>query len=326
MRPAEPEVAQAVGGLREKGILAEPLAAHLLRVARGDLVSLRMELRTLLYLGVLLLTTGVGLFVRDFHQRIGPAAIASALAFSAGVCFAWVVRRATPFSWGKGADPGVAFDYVLLLGLLLVSADLAYVEVQFGLFGTEWPYHLLAVALLCLFAAFRWDSPVALGLALTSFAAWRGVAVNVLHGVVGAGHVAETRWNAIGCGALFAAAGLALVRLGKKAHFEQVWLNFGLLLLFGGLLSGVFGQGSSWGWWALLLAAVAAGVIAAAFRAGKTVYFAEGVAAAYLGLLRALGEVFERARAETAFFLVVAASAAGVLWLIVAAHRRMRER
>ncbi len=326
MRPAQPEVVEAIGGLKEKGILGEPLAGRLLRVARGDLVSLRMEIRALLYLGVLLLTTGVGLFVRDYHQRIGPAAIASALAFSAGVSLAWVVRRATPFTWGKGADPGVAFDYVLLLGLLLVSADLAYVEVQFGLFGPEWPWHLLVVALLCLFAAFRWDSGVALGLALTSFAAWRGVAVNVLHGVVGAGRAGETRWNAIGCGALFAAGGLALARLGKKAHFEDVWLNFGLLLLFGGLLSGVFGEQGSWGWWTLLLAVVAAGVVAAAFRAGKTVYFAEGVAAAYLGLLRILGEVFGRARGETAFFLVVAASAAGVLWLIVAAHRRMRER
>ena len=38
-------------------------------------------------------------------------------------------------------------DYVLLLGVLLVGADLAYIETQLRLLGPEWAYHLLVVAL-----------------------------------------------------------------------------------------------------------------------------------------------------------------------------------
>jgi len=320
----EPEVSEAIGALREKGILPDATASHLLRVARGDLVSVRLEIRTLLYLGVLLLTTGVGLFIREHHDRIGPAVIAWALALAAAACFLYVARRGTPFTWSRAAKPGVAFDYVLLLGLLLAASDLAFLEVQLSVLGENWPYHLLFVSALCLLAAFRWDSAAALGLALTSFAAWRGISVNVLHGMVRSGRVGETRGNAIACGVLFVLLGLLLSQAGRKPHFQDVWLNFGLLLLFGGLLSGVFGD-RFWGAWLAVLAVVAAAEIRLAFRAGKTLYFAEGVLASYLGLLRLLFELFERFHSGQLFFLVVAGSAAGVLWLIVAAHRRMRE-
>ena len=320
----QPEVVDAIGTLRQKAILGDPPASHLLRVARGDLVSVRLEIRALLYLGVLLLTTGVGLFLKMNHDRIGPAAIALGIGLLAAACFVQVVRRAAPFTWDRAPDPGVAFDYVLLLGLLLVASDLAYVEVQFRVFGPDWPYHLLAVGLLCLVAAFRWDSAVALGLALTSFAAWRGVAVNLLEGALGPGRPEETRWNAIVCGFAFVALGLALVRAGKKPHFEEVWVNFGLLLLLGGLLSGAFQDGSLWGAWLAALAVVSAIVIWRAFRAAKTLYFAEGVVAAYLGSLRLLFEAFQTMHSGSAFSLVVAASAAGVLALIVGAHRRMK--
>lgn len=322
----QPEVVDALSSLKEKGVVGDPPASHLLRVARGDLVSVRLEIRTLLYLGVLLLTTGVGLFVKENHGRIGPATIASALGLAAAACFFQVIRRAAPFTWARAAESGVALDYVLLLGLLLVAADLAYVEVQFRLLGPDWPYHLLVVALLSGAAAFRWDSPVALSFALSSFAAWRGVSVNVLHGTFGPGRAGETRGNAVVCGVLFVIGGVLLVRAGKKPHFEDVWINFGLLLLLGGLLSGVFGDRYLWGWWLLALAIVAAVIIAIAFHSARMLPFAEGVVAVYFGSLRLLFEAFGKIHLGSAFFLVVTASAAGVLGLLFAAHRRMRER
>jgi hypothetical protein len=130
--------------------------------------------------------------------------------------------------------------------------------------------------------------------------------------------------DAVVCGGLFAVAGVLLSRRGRKAHFEDVYLNVGLLLLFGGLLSGVY-AGGAWGAWLLPLLAVAAVVARAAFRGRRSLLFAEGVLAGYLGLLRAIFEPFRSLRSGTAFFLVVAASAAGVLGFVVAAHRRMRE-
>jgi hypothetical protein len=121
-------------------------------VARRQLVSVRLEIRALLYVGVLLLTSGVGLLVTEHHREIGPWAIAGGIGLAAGACLVWVIRKAAPFSWGEVQSPNVAFDYVLLLGLLLFASDLGYVEAQFTVLGPRWAHHLLVVAVVYLLA------------------------------------------------------------------------------------------------------------------------------------------------------------------------------
>src|ERR1700724_1660686 len=127
-----PDVVLAIPTPVESGELPPAAAPRLLRMARGELVSVHAELRALLYAGVLLLTGGVGLLVRQNLDRIGPVAIATALGLAAAAALAWVARVAPPFSWQEVASPNLAFDYILLLGILLVAADLAYCEVQLG--------------------------------------------------------------------------------------------------------------------------------------------------------------------------------------------------
>jgi len=182
-----PDVVGAIARLRADGVLSPAQAARFDRVARRELVTLRFEIRALLYAGVLLLTGGVGALVAQHQHDIGPLAIAFGIGLAALGCLGWVARRAAAFSWGPVPSAGVAFDYVLLLGLLLAAADLAYVEAQLTLLGPRWPRHLLVVAALDLLAAYRWDSRTALGLALTSLAAWRGLAVGLVPTVLGPG-------------------------------------------------------------------------------------------------------------------------------------------
>ncbi len=130
-----PDVVRAVARLRTGNVLSSGQAALFDRVARRGLVSLSLEIRALLYAGVLLLTSGVGLLVGEHHRAIGPVAIAGAIALVTAACLVWVMRKAAPFTWGEAPSPNVAFDYVLLLGLLLFASGLAYVEVQFTVFG-----------------------------------------------------------------------------------------------------------------------------------------------------------------------------------------------
>ena len=176
-RHVNPDVVRAIARLRADDVLSAGQAALFDRVARRGLVSVRFEIRVLLYAGVLLLTSGVGVLVAERHQQIGPLAIAVGIAVAAVACLLWVARRAAPFSWGEVSSPNVAFDYVLLLGLLLFAAGLAYVEAQFTVLGPRWPYHLLLVGAVYLLAAYRWDSRTALGLSLATLAAWRGLSI-----------------------------------------------------------------------------------------------------------------------------------------------------
>jgi hypothetical protein len=320
-----PDVVAAIARLRAENVLSIQQATLFNRVARRDLVSVRFEIRVLLYLGVLLLTSGVGVLVTEHHREIGPLAIAGAIGLAGTACLCWVIRRAAPFSWGQVQSPNVAFDYILLLGLLLLASDLAYVEVQFTLLGPTWPQHLLVVGVAYLLAAYLWDSRTVLGLALTTLAAWRGVSIGLISGSVWAADSRALRLNAIGLALLYvAAAGLSAL-LKRKAHFEGVFANTGLLLLLGALLSGVLGDNVAWNMWLATLLVAAGLVTWISFRLRRSLYFAEGVGAAYVGLLRLMFEPF-RNEVSSLPFLLAALLGIAVLALIFAAHRRMSQR
>src|SRR5262249_1753514 len=200
-----PEVVDAIAVLEKKGLLTDAQRAAVLPAADGSLVSVRAEIRTVLYAGVALAVSGVGLFLKENHDRIGPAAITAILTLGAAACLAFVARRSPPFTWAASPSPHVAADYVLLLGVLLAGSDLAYVETQFRVLGPDWAYPLLVLSLLAATAAFRFDSRVVLSLALSSFAAWRGLSARAPFEAVLHDHTATLRANAIGCGLLFLA-------------------------------------------------------------------------------------------------------------------------
>ena len=318
----QPEVVAAIERLRGEGVLSDAQAAALLPAARREVVSIRAELNTLLYAGVLLAVSGVGLFLKVNHDRIGPVAVASLLAAASAACFVFVFRRSQPFSWGAAASTHVAADYLLLLGVLLAGSDLAYLETQFRFLGPDWPYHLLILSFLAFASAYRFDSRVVLSLALSSFAAWRGLAARFPFEVRTAGGLAEARWNAILTGILFLAAAVFSVRARRKAHFEGVFSGFGWLLFFGGLLSGAFDSGDVWPLWAAAAFCSAVAVVVFAYRTRRPFDFAVAVVAAYVSLLRPLWLMV--GKSEEGFFFVAGASSLAVLAFLVFAYRRMR--
>jgi hypothetical protein len=318
-RDVNPDVVRAISRLRADNILSAGQAALFDRVARRGLVSVRFEIRALLYAGVLLLTSGVGVLVAERRQEIGPLAIATAIALASAACLLWVARRGARFSWGEVPSSNVAFDYVLLLGLLLFASDLAYVEAQFTVLGPRWTCHLLIVGVVYLLVAYRWDSRTALGLSLATLAAWRGL-------VPAAFAPGDLRASAIVLGTLYVGAAALSRRCARKAHFEEIFGNAGLLLLLGGLLSGVLHE-PAWGTWLIALLAVAGGVMGVAFHLGRSLYFAAGLVAAYVALVRLLLEPVRYGRYGDGIPLLLAALlGSAVLVLIFWAHRRMRDR
>jgi Predicted membrane protein (DUF2157) len=277
-----PDVASAIERLQAAGTLRPEIAGRLSRVARRELVSLHAELRLVAYLGVLLVMGGVGILVHDNLDRIGPLGIASALALAAVACFVWVVRQAPPFTWDEVPSPHLALDYVLLLGALLTAADLAYVEAKFTPLGDAWTWHLLVVAIFYLLLAFRFDSRVLLSLALTTFAAWRGVSAARLEGAMWRSGQDMVRINAMACGILFVIAGVVLRARSRKAHFEPVAVHLGWLLILGSIASALFeSMGAAW---ALLLIVVSGGLLTLGYVQRRFSLIAFAIVAAYVGV------------------------------------------
>ena len=113
----------------------------------------------------MLIATGTGIFVTKHLEDIGPLAIAVAIGVLGAACYVWVALKSrAPLD-----------DYVVVLGALLLSADVAFVETQWHLLGNEWQRHFLIVAVMHAAAAYWFDSRAVLSLSITSLAAWLGI-------------------------------------------------------------------------------------------------------------------------------------------------------
>jgi hypothetical protein len=319
-----PDLLAAIERLRGEGALAAEPAARLRRIAGRELVSIHTELRIALYTGVLLLTSGVGLLLKQNLERIGPTAVAVALALVTALCFAWIVRHAPRFTWDRAETTHIAFDYILLLGVLLGAADLAYIEAQFTPLGPQWPWHLLFVSLLAAGVAFRYDSRVVFSLALSTFAAWRGVSVSLVENTLWRFTHApgSLRANAIFCGAFFVLAGFVLSRSARKPHFEPVAAYMGWSAAFCALVSGIGIRTNAELFDTLLLLAVGSAVIFFALRVRRFPLFTMSAVASYV----ALSALFHRLRAAdeiVALWYVLTSIA--LLIALVLAQRTFKE-
>jgi len=286
-------------------------------VASGSLVSVRDELRVLLWAGVFLITSGAGLLVRQHLDRIGPVAIAVVIGGVAVACLGWAWRRAPKTSF--------VFDTVLLLGALLAAADLAFIEVKFTPLGAEWPWHLLIVAAAYAALAFRFDSKTLFSLSLTAFAAWRGVSIAKV--ATPWGDVADSERlliEALICGVLFVALGKLLERVHVKAQFEPVAAWLGWILIVGALTMRL---GVDEGRSIVAVALVGCGVVLAFFAWDERSIgrYALGIGAAAVGVFGLLIDVFDFIDGDEKLFLVAfIILAAAVIVLVLRAHRALR--
>jgi hypothetical protein len=320
----DPDVAAAVEDLRQRQALADPTGSLLARAAAGQLVSVRTELSVALYAGVLLLTGGVGLLLKDNLARLGPLTIAVAIAVAAALCFVWVARHAPRFGWGETPAAHLAFDYLLLLGVLLGAADLAYVETQFTPLGANWPWHLLVVSLAMGLISVRCDSRVVFSLALSTFAAWRGVSTSLVEsGLWRFAHMpGALRTNAIGCGVLFLLLGFFMRQGEHKGHFEPVAAHMGWIAILVALISGMGTSTTEELLFTVAVLAAGAGLATYAAAARRFTLFAIGFLAGYVavcGLFHRLEPVDALA---ALWYLLTSLSVLAGLFL---AHRRLKE-
>jgi hypothetical protein len=191
---------------------------------RREVFSLFGEVRAASYLAVALVTTGVGIAIKNNADRIGPMTIVAALLIAAAGCYAFALQKHTRTIVG---------DYVLLLGALLVSAAVGYAESQFHLLGANWSRHLLFLALFHITTAYLTDSRLVLSAGLAALAAWFGADIHA-----GA---------SFGGRALACAATVAVFRLANRHKgFDPTYEHFAANLAFFGALAWAFDDRMRW--------------------------------------------------------------------------------
>lgn len=166
MLSLQPEITE----LKARGVIDAATLQRALALDDGSVFSLHLELRIGLYASVAALLAGLGLFLNANLAHVGRLTIIVCVAACACLCYAYAERERQRTAAGTHAG-----EYVLLLGALIVSADVAYAESQFRWLGADWSRYLPVLTVLHAVTAYRYRSPLVLSAALTAFAAWLGI-------------------------------------------------------------------------------------------------------------------------------------------------------
>jgi hypothetical protein len=299
---------------KEQGAISPEQQALLASLARGEPLSLFLELNILLYAGVLAFVAGLGWTVTSWSQQLGDVLILTIFSLILAACFWYCFSRASAWSPAETTAPSPVFDYVLYLGSLVWCVELAYLENRLHVLSGQWDLYLLATAGLFFFLAYRFDNRFVLSLALSSLAGWFGLTISHWP----SHQDATYRQCALLYCLLAGVGGVLLQRRGLKPHFLGTYLNIVTNVLFWALLSGVFERQSYGLWFLVLLIACGASLVW-----GLTSrQFAFVVYAAVYGYVGVSSVIIRGASDETSVLIYFVTTAVAMLVVLVLIARR----
>ncbi|HTK20901.1 MAG TPA: DUF2157 domain-containing protein [Mucilaginibacter sp.] len=208
---------------------------------KQDLFSVHWELKTLLYLGVLLLTSGLGLLVYENIDTIGHQFVLAFIALICTGCFVYCFKTALPFSTEKVKSPDTLFDYILLLGCTSFVIFIGYLQYEYKAFGTNYNLATLIPMLVLFFAAYYFDHLGILNMAIANLAVWMGVSVTPKQLLLNSDFDSKTIiYTYLALGVILLAGAYITQRLNFKKHFKFSYQHYGMHVTFIALLAGYF--------------------------------------------------------------------------------------
>ncbi|UOR04357.1 DUF2157 domain-containing protein [Hymenobacter aerilatus] len=220
-----------VAELRAREVLTEAQAEAIYEYERTRPFSLHYELRTLLYLGIVLLTGGLGVLLYQHADDISHSLIVAALVLLMAGSFGYAARHQPPFTWQQAPTPSVLPDYLLLLGCLLFLSLEGYLQAKYTFFSNRYGLATLLPALLFLPLAYRFDHRGVLSMAITALAAWVGLSVAPLSVFSNQFLTAAICRAAIGLGMFLLLVAWQSEKRRLKPHFAYTYLLLGSNLL-----------------------------------------------------------------------------------------------
>jgi hypothetical protein len=227
--------------LLDKNLINEEQFQKIDLITSGKLVSVFYELRSLLYLGVMLFTTGVGILIYQNIGEFGHILSIIALGILNVVCLWYAFKHVAPYSNESLKAPTPYFDYVVLLGSLLFISVQGYLQFQFGWLNDKLGVSTLITSAFFFYVAYRFDNAGILSLAITALASFWSISVSPQKWYSGnffeGSHLYTT---AVIFGASMAGIAVVLDKRGIKKHFTFTYLNFCMLIFFIGSIAGLF--------------------------------------------------------------------------------------
>jgi hypothetical protein len=228
--------------LFDKGFIKEDQYHKIEPILSGKIISVFYELRTLLYLGVMLLTTGLGILIYENIGELGHLISIIFLCVIAGTCFWYVLQKSVRYSNFKVAPPTPYFDYILLLGCLLVVVIQGYLQFQYEILDNALGLSTLLSAIFFFAMAYRYDHVGILSLAVTALASFWSISVSPQKWYSSDFFSSSSNLHntAIIFSISLVSISILLDKRSIKQHFTFTYINFCSLIFFTGAIAGMF--------------------------------------------------------------------------------------
>jgi hypothetical protein len=297
---------------------------------KQDLFSVHWEVKTLLYLGVLLLTTGLGILIYENIDTIGHKVVLILIALISTGCFVYCFKTAQPFSSGKVKSPNTSFDYILLLGSISFLTFIGYLQYEYKVFGTNYNLATLIPMLVLFFTAYYFDHLGILNMAIANLAVWMGVSVTPKALLLNSDFDSQIIiYTYLVLGIILLAGAYLTQRSNFKKHFKFSYQHYGVHVTFISLLAGYFHfYNSPFAiLWMLALFAIAWVIFRDAFKNHSFYFLLLVVLYSYVAISSLVVRLVMLAEDEGALYLAMLyfiGSAIGLIFLLINLNKRLK--
>lgn len=224
-----------------EGLISNESYAKVVQHQQYSLFSIHWELKTLLYLGILILTSGLGILVYKNLNSIGHGIVLLFIALVSVACFAYCYKNKNPFTFEKVKSPTPFFDYILLLGALCILLFIGYLQYQYHVFGLHYGMATFIPMVLLFYIAYNFDHLGILNMAIINLGVWLGVTATLKQLLAYDTFNSESMiYTYLGFGLLLIAFAWLTENYRIKSHFKFSYLHYGIHISFIALLAGYF--------------------------------------------------------------------------------------
>lgn len=273
-------------------------------IETNKIISVFNELRLMLYLGIMLLSTGVGYFAYQNMGKFGH--VSSMLLLLAGiiVCFFYILKYTPAYSNAKVSVTHPYYDYLLILVSLLIVGLFGYIQVYFNLVHLLLNWSTLISAVILLFMAYRFDNRGLLSMGVTALSATFGIVISPVNWTKGEWLPSLDLYNtAILLGVAFILIGQISQLKKIKSHFRFTYQNVGLLIFFIGCIAAIFDSNYSI-LYAFFLLFSSCAVIYYSWRYKEFLFFLYSSISGYIGLSYLLIILIENSHSDAYILLI----------------------
>jgi hypothetical protein len=234
---------QILTDLHTKGLITQEQVTVIGDYEKNKPFSIHWELRSVLYIGILLFTGGLGVIIYQHIDTIGHQVIIACIALLTAGCFFYSFKNREPFFWHEVKSDNKFSAYVLLLGCTAFLILEGYLQFQYTFFGTRYGLALFIPTLLFFFCAYFFDHRGVLSMAITGLASWLGLTIAPLS-VLSRNDFSDMKLiaTAIILGSALMLAGWITLKQNLKAHFSFTYLFLGGVIAIIASMKGLFDQ------------------------------------------------------------------------------------